>query len=57
MLLGLWSVVDSAWVTTGYKTQIVTLLLAQALMFGRIALRVGLQASQIALYRRLALTA
>ena len=52
VLLGLWNVVDSAWVTTGYKTQIVTLLLAQALMFGRIALRVGLQASQIALYRR-----
>ena len=52
VLLGLWNVVDSAWVTTGYKTQVVTLLLAQALMFGRIALRVGLQASQIALYRR-----
>lgn len=52
LLLGLWHAVDSVWVTTGYKTQIVTLLLAQALMFGRIALRVGLQASQIALYRR-----
>jgi hypothetical protein len=51
-LLALWHVLDAAWETTGYKTQIVTLLLAQALMLGRIALRVGLQASQIALYRR-----
>jgi hypothetical protein len=53
VLLWLWYAVDSAWVTTGYKTQIVTLLLAQTLMLGRIALRLGLYASQIALYRRL----
>jgi hypothetical protein len=51
LLLALWQAVDSAWVTTGYKTQVVTLLLAQILMFGRIALRLGLQASQIGLYR------
>jgi hypothetical protein len=51
LLLGLWGALDSAWVTTGYKTQIVTLILAQALMLGRIGLRVGLSASQIALYR------
>lgn len=53
VLLWLWYAVDSAWVTTGYKTQVVALLLAQSLMFARIGLRVGLYASQIALYRRL----
>lgn len=53
LLLAIWHVLDAAWVTTGYKTQFVTLLLAEALLLGRIALRVGLQASQIALYRRL----
>jgi hypothetical protein len=53
VLLALWHALDSAWVTTGYRTQLVTLLLAQLLMLGRIGLRVGLQASQIALYRGL----
>ena len=53
VLLLLWYAVDSVWVTTGYKTQIVALLMAQSLMFARIGLRVGLYASQIALYRRL----
>jgi hypothetical protein len=53
VLLASWHGLDSAWATTGYKTQAVTLLLAQGLVLGRIALRVGLQASQIALYRRL----
>ncbi|HVR71639.1 MAG TPA: hypothetical protein VMT87_12430 [Vicinamibacteria bacterium] len=52
-LLAVWHGLDTAWGTTGYKTQIVTLLLAQGLMFGRIALRVGLAAGQLALYRRL----
>jgi hypothetical protein len=54
VVLGLWYALDSVWVTTGYKTQVVTLLLAQTLMLSRIALRLGLSASQIALYRRLA---
>ena len=53
LLLVLWRAFDSVWVTTGYKTQLVTLLLAEALMLGRIALRLGLQGGQIALYRRL----
>jgi hypothetical protein len=53
LLLALWHAADSVWVTTGYKTQAVTLLLAQGLMWGRIALRVGLQGGQIVLYRRL----
>lgn len=56
VLLGLWYAVDSAWGTTGYKTQIVTLLLAQSLMLARITLRLGLAAGQIALYRRLSVS-
>jgi hypothetical protein len=53
LLLALWTAIDSVWGTTGFKTQIVTLLLAEALMLGRIGLRLALQGSQIALYRRL----
>ena len=52
-LLALWHALDSAWTTTGYKTQLVTLLLAEALVLGRIALRLGLLGGQLALYRRL----
>lgn len=51
-LLALWAVLDGAWETTGYATQIVALLLAQALMAGRIALRLALWAGQLALYGR-----
>jgi len=50
-LLAVWSLLDGAWETTGYKTQIVTLLLGQGLVFGRIALRLVLLSSQLALYR------
>src|SRR6185295_13822041 len=46
-----WSVLDGAFETTGYKTQLVSLLLSQALVFGLIALRLSLYAGQIALYR------
>lgn len=53
LLLALWHALDSAWTTTGYKTQVVALLMAEAWMLGRIALRLGLQGGQIALYRRL----
>jgi hypothetical protein len=49
--LGAWSVVDGAWTPTGYKTQLLTLLLAQALIFGHIGLRLGLLAGQMELYR------
>jgi hypothetical protein len=52
LMVALWTALDSVWVTTGYKTQLVTLLLAEALMLGRIGLRLGLQAGQIALFRR-----
>jgi hypothetical protein len=48
-----WSFLDGNWATTGYKTQIVTLLMAEALVATRIALRLVLLASQVALYRRL----
>jgi hypothetical protein len=51
-LLALWTLLDGAWEPTGYATQLVTLLLAQALMAGRIALRLTLWAGQLALYRR-----
>jgi hypothetical protein len=52
LLIAIWTGLDRLWPTTGYKTQIVTLLLAEALMLGRIGLRLALQGSQIALYRR-----
>jgi len=52
VLLAVWAVLDGGWATTGYKTQLVALLLAQALMAGRIALRLALWAGQLALYRR-----
>ena len=52
-LLALWSVLDRHWETTGYKTQIVTFVLLEALVFGRIFLRVALLGGQVALARRL----
>jgi hypothetical protein len=51
LLLGAWSVLDGLVATTGYKTQLVTLLLAQGLVVGRIALRLSIFAGQMALYR------
>jgi hypothetical protein len=53
LLLLVWSVLDGAWSTVGYKTQLVTLVLAQALVAGRIGLRLALLAGQVDLYRRL----
>jgi hypothetical protein len=52
-LLALWSFLDGHWATTGFKTQAVTLLLAQGLILGRILLRLALSAGQIHLYRGL----
>lgn len=52
LLLASWHAVDGAFETTGYKTQLFTLLLMQALVFGRIALRLSLLAGALALYRR-----
>jgi hypothetical protein len=50
-LVAVWSVLGGAFETTGYKTQILSLALSQALVFGLIALRLSLYAGQIALYR------
>jgi hypothetical protein len=52
-LLALWGYLDGHWTATGYKTQAVTLLLAEGLIFGRILLRLALSAGQIDLYRAL----
>lgn len=52
LVLGVWRLLDGAWTTTGYKTQLVALLLAQGLVFGRIGLRLALLAGQMALYRQ-----
>jgi hypothetical protein len=53
-LVALWHLLDARLDPVGYATQAVTLLLAQALMFGRIALRLALWAGQIDLLRRVA---
>jgi hypothetical protein len=57
VLLGLWGVLDAAWETTGYKAQLVTLALFQALVLGRMFLRLALMGGQMALYRRFAAAA
>jgi hypothetical protein len=51
LAVALWSVLDTRWVTTGYKTQVVTLVLFQALLVARIGLRLSLLAAQTALFR------
>jgi hypothetical protein len=51
--LAAWSVLDGLWPTTGYKTQVVTLLLLQGLVFLRIFLRVATAGGQVTLARRL----
>jgi hypothetical protein len=50
-LLLAWRVLDGGLEVTGYKTQLVFLLLAQAFLLGRIKLRLLLLAWQVALYR------
>jgi hypothetical protein len=52
VLLAVWAALDGRWETVGYKTQLVTFALFQALVFGRMMLRLGLLGGQIALYRR-----
>jgi hypothetical protein len=51
LLLGVWNLLDGAWNTTGYKTQILTLLLLQGFVFGRIFLRLALLGGQLEIYR------
>jgi hypothetical protein len=53
LLLAAWSALDGAWDTVGWRTQALTLLLAQALVVGRVALRLAFLGGQISLYRRL----
>jgi hypothetical protein len=52
LLLAAWRAVDGALAVTGFKTQILGLLLMQAFMAARIALRLALLGGQAALYGR-----
>ncbi len=49
--LALWAAFDDRFVTTGYKSQLVTLVLFQAVIVFRITLRLVLLAAQVSLYR------
>lgn len=51
LLVAGWAGIDARIELAGYKTQLASLLLAQALLFARIALRLSLPAGQMALYR------
>jgi hypothetical protein len=53
VLIGVWRLLDGAYETTGYKTQLLTFALFQAFMLARVGLRVMLMGGQLALYRRL----
>jgi len=53
-LIAVWRLLDGSYMTTGYKTQLLTLVLFQLFMLARLALRVALMGGQLALYRRLA---
>ena len=52
LLAAAWALLDAAWPVSGYRTQLVSLVLAQALVGGRIFLRLSLMGGQVALYRR-----
>jgi hypothetical protein len=51
LLVLLWQALDGRWDATGYKTQLVTLLMAEGFMLARIGLRLALLGGQVALYR------
>lgn len=53
-LIAFWRLLDGAYATTGYKTQLLTFALFQLFVLARLALRVMLMGGQLALYRRLA---
>lgn len=53
-LLGLWRLLDGAYATTGYKTQLLTFAVFQLFVLARLGLRVMLMGGQLTLYRRLA---
>jgi len=48
-----WNFLDARWATSGFKTQLVALLLAQGLMAVRFSLRLGLLGGQVALFKKL----
>jgi hypothetical protein len=52
LLLLVWGQADAAWPVTGYRTQLVALVLMQGLVLGRLALRLTLAGGLVALYRR-----
>ena len=52
LLAAAWAAADAAWPVSGYRTQLVWLLLAQALVGGRIFLRLGLMGGQVAVYQQ-----
>jgi hypothetical protein len=52
LALGLWHAFDLAWATMGYKSQVLTLVVMQAFVLWRIALRVALAGALMDLYRR-----
>jgi hypothetical protein len=51
LLLAVWSALDARQVVLGWRSQLVALALFQGLLLGRIALRLGLLASQLELHR------
>jgi hypothetical protein len=51
LVLALWAAFDARFVTTGYKSQLLTLVLFEAVIVFRIALRLVLLAAQMCLYR------
>jgi hypothetical protein len=51
-LLALWHALDGSWDAVGYKTQLVSLVLAQAFVLGGLALRLALLGGQLAFYRK-----
>jgi hypothetical protein len=50
--LWIWQAFDQAWTTTGFRSQLLTLLVMQALVLARILLRVAFAGAFIDLYRR-----
>jgi hypothetical protein len=51
LLLASWAAFDARFTVTGWKSQLVALAFFQAFLLGRIALRLGLLASQLELHR------
>src|SRR4029450_2666761 len=51
LMLALWAAFDARWGTTGYESQLVTLVLFQAVIVIRIGLRLVLLGAQVCLYR------